>query len=145
MAIAGEMKQHARIDVAAARAHDEAFQRSEPHARVDGPTLPQRRGRAALAEMQGHGPRPGAEVLQLAREVLVRDPMKPVAAYPVQVLPCLGDGIVSRLVRQVMEEGRIENGDDRQIRETLANAFHHCQGGRIVKRCEGRERFQRVE
>src|SRR5690606_37019489 len=81
VSLAGEMEDHTRIEVAAADAHHEPFERRAPHARTDGAPVVQRGRGAALPEWERIRARARVLSVEHFREVLMRVVVEAVSPY----------------------------------------------------------------
>ncbi len=138
-----ELEEHARVDVAAARAHDEAVERRHPHRRVLRSPTGDRGGRRTVAEVEHDLPqfteRTAEDVGDALAHVLVRRPVESVTADPILA----GDVTVDRECRcgggQIVEEGGVEDRDLRDAGKCRAQDLDTDGVGRVVQRREGGE------
>jgi len=139
------------VDVAAAGAHDQAFQRRHAHAGVAAFAVDHGAGRATVAQVGGQP----AAVLDgqvghlrgaLAHEV-VAGAMEAVATDVVFLVEELRHRIAIGMLGHGLVERGVEHGDLRQLREQCEGGIDTDQVGRIVQRrqlrvgTDGREDF----
>jgi len=141
-----QVEVHRRVEVSAARAHDQSFQGRQAHGGVDAPAALNRRGTGAVAEME----RDEVEMLerdtQIARgflgHVMMGGPVKAVAADVVLPMEFAGQRIVERPRRHALMKGGIEN---RHIGHIGAEGAERFDGGHIGRVVKGRKRDQLLD
>src|SRR5690242_993088 len=106
------MQQHAWIDGAGARAHDETVERREPHTGGDGTSTLDGGDAGTVAEMGDDQARRNlaGDCRHPGHDGLIGESVKAVAANP----PCLvlgWQGQTARFLRDRRVEGRVETGD----------------------------------
>ena len=123
--LAHEPEHKAGVDAARARRHDEPLERREPHGRVDGAPVADRRERRAGAEVAAHEARRrrAEQVSRPAGHVRVRQAVEPVAAQSEALAPLGRHGVRGRRRRQGRMEGRVVAADRRQ----LGPPFRDCR------------------
>ncbi len=131
----------ADIEVARARAHDEAVERGETHARLGGVAELDRARARAIAQMKAHD----SEIRERATEVLrgelgdvrVARPVEAVAANAVFVRDLRVDRVGLGAAWEARVERGVEHGDLRRRRE---RAPRRADAGEVVRVVERRER-----
>ena len=137
----GDVLDEGGVDVAAAGAHHQPFERGEPHRRRDGTALPDCASRAAVAEVQGDEvdavPGLAGKLGETLGEPGVRGAVEAVAADAVAAVELVRNGIeIGRLGHRRMEGG-IEHRDHRDpLAEQGAGGPDAAQVGRVVQRGE---------
>jgi len=142
--VPGDEEDGTRIDVAAARAHDEALERGQAHRRVDRAATVDRAHARAVADV-------AADDAQVARaaferrggsfhDVLVRHAVEAVAAHA-GVAPRLRHRVQRGVLGQGGMERRVEHGHLRQGRPAPAREADARQGHRVVLRHPDRGAF----
>ena len=133
----------AGVDVAAARAHHQALQRSQAHRRVDRPAAGDRRGRGAVTQMQHNliqtVRRPAQEGGGLLADVAVRRAVKSVPAD----LPPLGQSAVDRVgggrSGRSWKKAVSNTATCGDVGQQLARHLDSLDRGRIVQRGQFRQ------
>ena len=123
-----EVDQGPRVDGAGAGGHRHAFERGEPHRRVDRAPVEHRGHRAAAAQVAGHDPR-GVEPRD---DRLHRDPVEPVAAHA-PVAPALRNRVRRGLGGNRGVERRVEDGDVGHVGQGGARLADRAQCRRVVR------------
>src|SRR5215218_7750313 len=76
-----ELEQHAGVEIAGPRRHNQTFERREAHARIDRLTVEQSRRGATVSELQRNEASPATgELKRRSRQSFVRQAVKPEAA-----------------------------------------------------------------
>ena len=139
-----KIEHHARIELPATRAHGQTVQRRETHGRRHAPAVLDPAHGCAGAEMRDHGTPRGCvrcSLLKLARNVLVGQPVEPVAADALLVIDAgQGECVVDPGVGAM--ERRIETGDLHRIRKGPLRGLYAGQVMRLVQRRERNKLFQ---
>ncbi len=137
------MEDRAGIDVAAARAHHQTFERREAHRGVDGLAVIDGAYRAAVAEVTGDElvGRGGGRVHlpELPGDIAMRDAVEAVAPDLLLGQVFVGQRVGVSVRRQRVVERRIEHRDLRNVRKVLAGGADAFEVARIVQRREGGE------
>ena len=128
----------ARVDVAAAGAHDQALQGRHAHGRVHGPAVAHRRGRRPVAQVEHHRAQVLAGAAQVARgafgDVVVARAVEAVPGDAVALGHLGVQGVGACLGRQVGEEGGVEDTHVRHLRQVLAGGLDAQHVGGVVQR-----------
>ena len=139
-----QVEQHARIEIAAPRAHHQAAGRREPHGRVDANAVVHGGHARPVAEVRDDHPAVGrvaVERAQLLQDVLVGEAVEAVAHHSgVPELPW--QGVHLRDAGHLAVEGRVEAGHLRNARIGLPHALDDLERLRQVLRVEGNQRPQ---
>ena len=136
-----------RIDIAAAGAHYQAFQRGQPHRGIDALAVADCGNRCAVAEVAGNHIQLFDRLVQHARRftrhVVVAGAVEAVAADAVFFIEMIGQGVEVRLFRHRLMESRIENRYVfiRKMREVFQRLFDADQMRRVMQGCERRSVF----
>jgi hypothetical protein len=138
------VEQSAGVDVAGARAHDQAFERGQAHARLDRAAVLDGAHAAAVAEVtrdQPQVPEVGLEVVRdPTRDVLVADSVEAKAPDPVLVAQILRKRVPLCTTRKRLVKGRVEHRDVRRVGQQLLRRSNAAQVRGVVQRRE-RERL----
>ena len=128
--VAFEEGEHAGVDIAAARAHDEALGGREAHRGIHRAPVIHGAKRRAVAEMAAHQPQLIRAALQELRgaqaDVVVRRAVKAVAAHALLFVKLVGQAVEIRVGRQRVMKRRVEHRDVRHGREQAA-ASRECR------------------
>ena len=135
-----EVDDDERVDVAAARAHEEAFGGAESHRGVDALAAVDGRDGAAVAEVAGDY----LEVLYVlaeyfggaVRDVAVARAVEAVAADAVLLIVLVGDSVDEGLGRHGLMEGRVEDDDVRLAGEHVHDGLEAHEVRGVVERRE---------
>ena len=138
-----------RVDVAAAGAHDQAFQRRKAHGRVDGDAVLDGGHGGAVAQVAGDD----LQVLQVLAQGLgallghieVRGAVEAVAADLVLAVVFVGDRIDVGFFGHGLVEGGVECPGHGDAGQDLLAGLDAGDIGRVVQRGQGDALFQRVE
>ena len=115
-----------------------AFQRGQPHRRIDRMVKINGGERGAITQVRNHRFRLGnAEFFrQLARDIAVRSAVEAVAADFIVAVELVRQGIEEGALRHMLVESGIENDDLLQVGERFARGVNPGNVRRIVQRCE---------
>jgi len=126
--------EHARIEVARARAHHHAAGRREGHGGVDAAAGVERGQARAVAQVRHHGPAAEPRA-QLGDDELVRESVEAVAPHSFGV-ERFGDGQAPRALGQVPMEVRVEARDLRHAGEARSHGLDRVERRRQMQRRE---------
>ena len=136
-----QVEQHARIQIAAARAHHQAVEGGEAHARGDAPALPHGAHAGAVAQMEDDHPAVGGLAQMLGQDlgdVFIGQSVEAVAAYPLfRELTRQREQL--RQFRLAAMEGGVEAG---HLRQSRLQPLERADGVEVVRLVQGRERNQ---
>ena len=144
---AHEMEQRAGVEVAAARAHQQAFGGREAHRCVHRAPVVHRADRRAVAQMADHGLEfvvgPPEEFGGFERGILMRGAVEAVATDLLLVEVGVGQAVDLRVDRHDLVKGGVEDGHVHGPREAALRFADAQQIDRVVQGRQRRRRFDR--
>ena len=130
------------VDIAAAGAHHQAFQRGQAHAGVAALAVDDGAGGAAVAQVRREPAAGGighpSHLRGALADVAVAGAMEAVAAHTVLAVQLLRHRVAIGVLGQALVEGGVEYRDLRQLGEQLERRLDALQVGRVVQRCQRR-------